>query len=388
MKFHSIVFTFTLVLSSLALSIPWVSDNMVQHLFSGPSISSGPDVDLVGLHKHLVSIKSLSGQEQEVVSWLADYLASRGLTVELNKVEDSAERYNLYAYLGTTRNTKVVLTSHLDTVPPYLPYKVEEGGYIFGRGSCDAKGSVAAQVTAFLNLLDEGSIKEGDVSLLYVVGEEIGGDGMRTASKTLGAKWDTAIFGEPTENKLAIGHKGIALFDLKVTGKSCHSGYPELGIDADAMLVQILHKLLFETSWPVSDLLGNSTVNAGQISGGVAANVISSEAHAKVLIRVAEDIDTVEKLIYEAIAPFKEYTDITFHSKEDATYLDYKVEGFENYIAAYSTDVPFLVTGSNLTRYLYGPGSIMVAHGPDEMVKVSDLQDSVDGYKRLVSVSL
>src|SRR5690606_17954531 len=156
------------------------------------------------LHKSLVEIPSVTGDENAVSAWLAEYLISKNFTVETQVVGKDG-RENIFAYVGKTRATRVLLTSHIDVVPPYIPYK-ETINAIYGRGSSDAKASVAAQIVAVEELLAEKKIQEGDAALLFVVGEETTADGMRKAND-LDVEWESVIFGEPTELKLAVGHK-------------------------------------------------------------------------------------------------------------------------------------------------------------------------------------
>ncbi|CAH2353163.1 hypothetical protein CLIB1423_09S04192 [[Candida] railenensis] len=336
---------------------------------------------LLTLHRDLVKTPSVSGSELAVAEFLARYLTKVGLTVELQKVSSEPLRYNVYAYIGKTRDTKLLITSHIDTVPPYIPYHVE-GTKIYGRGTCDAKGSVASQVFSVLSLIEKEYLKEGDISLLYVVGEEKDGSGMRSASANLNATWESAIFGEPTELKLGVGHKGNYLFELFVEGKASHSGYPELGISATEILVPVLQDLL-KLDLPKSDVLGPTTINIGRIEAGVAANVVPAHGYAQVFIRVAADLKKVDQLVKGVIEGVEHLTYDLQHTIEPQ-FLDYDVPGFDSIILAYATDVPNL-TGQNLKlRYLYGPGSIHVAHGDNEFVENSDLLDAIEGYKNLI----
>lgn len=245
--------------------------------------------------------------------WLAAYLVSRNFTVETQVVPSSSingaggehqpnKRENVFAYIGNTRETHTLVTSHIDVVPPHIPYR-ETAGSVYGRGSCDAKGSVAAQITAVEELVKAGQIKEGDVSLLFVVGEEITGDGMRAAN-VLNTGWKAVIFGEPTELKLAVGHKGIAEFEIISEGRAAHSGYPELGIDAIRNLVKAVYELE-KLELPVSPLMGNSTVNVGQIEGGVASNVVPAFAKALGSVRVAAELDETVRRITEVVEAVK-----------------------------------------------------------------------------------
>lgn len=286
---------------------------------------------LLSLHKSLIEISSITGDEFSVAEWLSEYLVSKNFTVETQLVgsgsdRDGKKRENVYAYLGKTHETHTLLTSHIDTVPPFIPYK-ETFTAIYGRGSCDAKASVAAQITAVLELISANLIKEGDISLLYVVGEEVTGDGMQAANDLNPAGWKSVIFGEPTEGKLAVGHKGIAEFEIFSVGKAAHSGYPQLGISANANLVKALYSL-DKVELPKSELLGNSTVNIGVIEGGVAANVVPAKAKAVGSVRVAGNLEETVKAINEAV---ENVDGVSIEWAKTPHYgpveLDYDVEG-------------------------------------------------------------
>lgn len=273
-----------------------------------------------------------------MAEWLAEYLVSRNFTVETQVVPSSGsggsigdsenqpnKRENVFAYIGKTRETHTLVTSHMDVVPPHTPYR-ETASSVYGRGSCDAKGSVAAQITAVEEMVRAGNIKEGDVSLLFVVGEEVTGDGMRSAN-ALNPGWKTVIFGEPTELKLAVGHKGIAEFEIISQGKAAHSGYPQLGVNANSNLVKVLYDL-DKLELPVSPLLGNSTVNIGQIQGGVAANVIPASAKALGSVRIAAELDETVKRITEIVEAVKGVRIIWFDTPHyGPVELSHDVEG-------------------------------------------------------------
>lgn len=366
-----------LVFAGSAIASLW-QDQVVLGTESAPQLKSETESSLLEFHKNLITIPSVSGNELAVAKYLGSYLKSLNLTVEYQKV--TKNRYNVYAYLGNKRNTTVLLTSHIDTVPPYLPYKVE-GSRIYGRGSTDAKASVAVQVFAFAQMAAKKVIGEGDVGLLYVVGEEVDGRGMETASKSLGAQWEAAIFGEPTELKLGVGHKGAYVVNVLVNGTAAHSGYPELGVSATETLVPLLAQLL-NAEWPTSKLLGPSTLNIGKIDAGVAANVIPAHAEAQCFVRVAADLDAVDKTMTSILSGHKnvKYDVLT---KVEPQYLDYQVPGFDSIVLAYATDIPHMHLQLQ-KRYLYGPGTIHVAHGANEYVEIQDLYDGVDGYTTLI----
>ncbi|KAK9458669.1 uncharacterized protein V1516DRAFT_129356 [Lipomyces oligophaga] len=347
-----------------------------------PSPGDSEDT-LIYLHRSLVEIPSVTNDEYEVSQFLNRYLTSKGWTVELQSVSSVPPRNNVFAYRGSSRTTKVLLTSHIDTVPPFIPYSTKDG-FLWGRGSVDAKASVAAQITAAQDMLASGAIaEEGDISLLFVVGEETDGIGMETANE-LGLNLQAAIFGEPTELKLAIGHKGLLIAELASTGKAAHSGYPELGINANYFLVEALYRLQ-HTSYPASSLLGDTTFNAGQIRGGVADNVIPANASAGLTVRVAADLDAVIALMHEAVDAVP-HVDLDITLTYDPVLCDYDIPEFDTTVAAYGTDIPHL--RGNHKKYLYGPGSILLAHAENEHIALEDLRDSVVGYKKLVAYSL
>ncbi|CAK7896172.1 hypothetical protein CAAN1_03S02300 [[Candida] anglica] len=359
------------------LRIDTFADSLTDYKVNGHS--------LIGLHKALVEIPSISENEVAVAKALSGFLKRFGLTVELQKVpakDGHSPRYNVYAYIGKTRDTSVLITSHIDTVPPFIPYHVE-GSRIYGRGTCDAKGSVASQIFAVLSLIAQGKVKEGDISLLYVVGEEMNGSGMLQASNSLNATWETAIFGEPTELKLGVGHKGNYMFELFVEGKPSHSGYPELGISATEILIPVLADLL-KLDLPKSDLLGPSTLNIGRIEAGVAANVVPAHSYAECFIRVADGLEKIDELV-RGVVEGVEHLTFKLGPTIEPQYIDYDVPGFESIVLAYATDIPHLVGQTLKKRYLYGPGSIHVAHGDNEYVENSDLLEAVDGYKKLIT---
>jgi acetylornithine deacetylase len=291
--------------------------------------SSFSTSSLLKLHKELVEHQSITGNEDNVAQYLIKYLRSQNFTVETQDVgpqkNSGAPRQNILAYIGTQRKTRVLVSSHIDTVPPYWPYE-RRGEEIWGRGTVDAKGSVATQIIATEELLAAGKLHEGDVALLYVVGEEVGGDGMKKAND-LGLTWESAIFGEPTELKLASGHKGIMSLDIKAKGKAGHSGYPELGKSANAMLIPALNALL-NAKFPSSKKYGNTTLNIGKMEGGVAANVIAQDASAKIAIRIAHGGPAaVKNIVLKTVKDVDPEIEVTGEGGYGPVYIDTDVPG-------------------------------------------------------------
>jgi acetylornithine deacetylase len=377
-----------LALVSLALtSLAAVSQAPIPEL---TTLDASTSKELLHLHRKLVEIESITHNEKHVGDWLASYLEDLDYTVEKQYVTKS--RFNLLAY-GKKRETSILVSSHIDTVPPFWPYYYNEtSGIIGGRGSVDAKGSVAAQIIAVQGLRKH---LFDDISLLFVVGEEEGGDGMRNFSDWKhrpSPNYDIAIFGEPTEGKLVCGHKGILGLKLKATGKAAHSGYPWLGASANDIMVEALGELLeLREHLPWSEKYGNTTMNFGKIEGGVAANVVAETASANIATRLAAGTPGVVKgLIINALKEVKASAkqqggdlDIEWTSEGYGPVdIDCDLEGFETLTVNYGTDVP-LLKGDH-KRYLYGPGSIFVAHSDHEALKKSELEDAVLDYRRLI----
>ncbi|KAE9971519.1 hypothetical protein EG328_005526 [Venturia inaequalis] len=352
--------------------------------------------ELLSLHRKLIEIESISGNEKPVGEWLKGYLEAKNLTVELQEVEEG--RYNVFAYPGTERKTKVLVSSHIDTVPPYWSYerKTTDGvDEIWGRGSVDAKACVASQIIAVLDLLESGkhNLPSDALSLLFVIGEEVGGEGMRFFSDRKPTNYSAIVFGEPTEGKLVAGHKGMIGVKLNITGKAAHSGYPWLGISANNVLVQALSIVLAleKDDLPGSKKFGKTTVNIGRVSGGLAANVVAESSKADIAIRIAGGSpEEINKIITKALQPLKEETEkvggifeLQWSKRAYGTVdIDTDVEGFDTITVNYGTDVPN-IEGDH-KRYLYGPGSIFVAHSDHEHLAVSELEQSVLDFQKII----
>lgn len=292
----------------------------VQLPFSHESIKSSA---LLELHKSLVERPSITGSEKHVTDFLQTYLQDAGFTIETQSV--AKNRDNILAYYNNTRQTKVLVTSHIDTVPPFWPYE-RRGDEIWGRGTVDAKGSVAAQIIAVQELLDKKQVNDGDVALLFVVGEETGGPGMGNVND-LGLSWESVVFGEPTELKLARGHKGGLGFTIKANGKAGHSGYPETGSNAIDSLVRGLASLQ-KIELPGSKEFGNTTLNVGRIEGGVAGNVIPASAYATGGVRVAGGTpEGIKDLILQAVEESDPSLVVEFSYGIGPVPTDYDVDG-------------------------------------------------------------
>ncbi|KAH8880914.1 Zn-dependent exopeptidase [Thozetella sp. PMI_491] len=335
---------------------------------------------VVHLLKSLMSIVSTSELEYDIGVFLEQHLRSLGYTVERIPIAPGSTRHNVYAYLGSTRQTRVLLTAHMDTVPPHIPLTID-GDIIRGRGSSDDLGPLAAQIMAAEELRKEDKVRaEGDIALLFVVGEENGGHGM-VAANDMGITWESGIFAEPTQSKLAKGHKGQVAFELIATGIACHSGYPHLGKSATSALLTVLNDLSAAT-WPESDLLGPSTFNIGTLEGGEKHNIVAPSAKALCEVRMVSDLPGIKVKVADIVSRHPD-VELKWVFEYPEALLDWEIDGFEAAPVAFGTDVPRLHDQYCYRRVLFGPGSILVAHGPDEYIHVPELVESISGYKKL-----
>jgi acetylornithine deacetylase len=319
-------------------------------------------IDPIALARELIDIDSTTGREGEAGRWLSNYLRRAGFAVTEQRVDD--ERFNVLA--GPERPV-VVFSTHFDCVPPFFPGRLE-GGRLVGRGACDAKGILAAQVAAADALRRSGETRVG---LLFVVGEERGSDGARAANLTPpGSRF--LVDGEPTDNRLALATRGALRLRLRASGRAAHSSFPELGVSAIDKLIDALLQLR-GIELPVDPDLGRTHYTIGLISGGVAPNVVSPAAEAEVMFRTVGDAAAVR----EAIAPIERSIAIE-QVLEVPTVRMAVVPGFETAVFPYTTDVPFLEAWGR--PLLYGPGSIHVAHTADEFIEIAELRAAVDGY--------
>ena len=333
--------------------------------------------DPIQLTTQLMSIDSTSGREGEVIAWLDRYLADRGWRTQ--RIPVSEGRDDLFATVHAAPT--VTLSTHLDTVPPFIAPRRDERR-LYGRGACDAKGIAAAMICAAERLRDDGL----PVAMLFVVGEEVTHDGAHAANEAFAAKKVPAtsralINGEPTESTLALGTKGAVRVIVRTVGQAAHSAYPHLGRSATRDLVKMLAEV-DSLSLPSEALLGATTVNIGSLAGGVADNVVAPSAEARLMIRLVTPADDVKGVI-ERWADGR--ATLEWGPMVPPVKLGV-VDGFDTSIAAFATDIPVLTHWG--TPYLFGPGSIHVAHREDEFVAIDELRAAVDSYERIVRATL
>jgi acetylornithine deacetylase len=323
-------------------------------------------VDLVGFTRSLVDIDSTTGREGAAAEYLSDYLSKLGFTVVEQKVDE--HRFNVYA--TSSPDPAVVYSTHFDCVPPFFPSRVENER-IYGRGSCDAKGILAAQVAAADRLRREGETRVG---MLFVVGEERGSEGAKRANlDARGCRY--LINGEPTDRRLGLATRGIQRVVLKAAGRAAHSSFPELGESAIDKLIDVLMELR-RVEWPSDPLLGRTHYIVGLISGGVAPNVVPPSAQAELMFRTVTDAS----LVMDVLRRFEPRVSLEAILEVPPVRMA-TVPGFDAAVFPYTTDIPFLrAWGQPL---LFGPGSIHVAHTSDEFIDIGEQERAVDDYVRL-----
>ncbi len=323
------------------------------------------------LTRALVDIESVTLNEERVGNFLFDHLtALAGRTGgRVERMEVEPHRFNLLATWG---DPIVTFSTHIDTVPPFFPSR-EDADHIWGRGACDTKGILAAMIHALGALVTSGV---RGLALLLVVGEERNSLGAIVAAQhPRGSRF--LINGEPTENKLALGSKGVLRFELNAKGKMAHSAYPELGDSAIDKLLDALERVR-RIELPTDAVLGPSTLNIGTINGGRAPNVIPDEAQAELMYRVVDSGDSIRAAVAKAAGPV-EAKEVLFIP---AVHLG-SVPGFETTIVSYTTDIPAFERKWG-EPYLIGPGSIHLAHTAEERIPKREITEAVELYQKLV----
>lgn len=325
-------------------------------------------MNLFELTRELIDIPSLTGDEADVSRFLASHLTRLGYSVALQDVTDG--RANVIA--TTTDRPRVFLSTHMDTVPPHIKAG-EDDNYIYGRGSCDAKGIIAAQISAAEQLRAEGV----NVGLLFTVDEEASSAGASAANDhPLANSCEYLINGEPTDNKLATGSKGSLRLRISTQGRAAHSAYPEHGHSAIDTLLDVLEELR-QCAWPSHEQFGETTCNIGTIEGGTRANVISATAAADLQLRLVTPVAPVKEMLEQAVGDRALVRYLSEAEPQQMLGLD----GFDTCVVRFTTDIPYLTNWGK--PLLLGPGSILDAHTDHERIAKRELREAVDLYAKL-----
>ena len=326
-------------------------------------------MDTFALTRQLVDIESITGNEAEVGEFLFRELCRLGYQTKKMAVE--GDRANVYATSPEDPHPSVVFSTHMDTVPPFIPSS-EDTLKIHGRGSCDAKGIIAAQIAASERLRQQGI----HVGLLFVVGEERDSLGAKVANEYASQQGETykyLVNGEPTENRIALASKGTLRVEVTASGRTAHSAYPELGESAIDKLLPALTRLR-AMPLPSDSEIGPCTLNIALIEGGRAPNVIPDHAHADLLYRLVGPSAELRRQIAAAAG-----SEVKVDFPLELPFLRLNaVEGLPTMIAAFTTDIPKLTNWGQ--PLLIGPGSIHVAHTEGEFIEKRQLAEAIDLY--------
>ena len=317
--------------------------------------------------RELIDIDSTTGREGEAGRWLASRLRTLGYTVEEQRVD--GERFNVFAHLDAPQ---VVLSTHYDTVPPFIPSRAADG-VLYGRGACDAKGILAAQVAAAGRLRAVGYRRVG---LLFVVWEERGSEGATLANHSKpGSKF--LVNGEPTDSMMATGTRGILRVRLHARGRAGHSSAPEHFESAIEKLLDALVRLR-DMPLPGDPVFGTTSYSVGLISGGVAPNVVPAEAQAEVMFRIVGDADDVLAAV-KALEPLVSVEEVL---RVPPVRL-HTIPGFPSRSFPFTTDIPLLDQWG--VPLLFGPGSFLVAHTDDEQLSIAEFEAAIESYVAIVT---
>jgi acetylornithine deacetylase len=323
-------------------------------------------MNLFELTRQLIEIESITGNEKNLAYFLRDFLT--GLQYQVSLQEAAPDRFNVLALAG---EPDLVYTTHLDTVPPYLPFREDED-YIYGRGACDAKGILAAQVEAAQRLRAAGETRVG---LLFLVGEERNSAGALHANQNpIGSRF--YIDGEPTENQLATGSKGSLRAEITARGKAAHSAYPHMGESAILKLLDILTDVR-AMDLPTDPVLGQTTCNIGILEGGTKPNIIPDHARAEIMFRSVVPVERLRQNLETIVAGRAE---IFYPFQVPVTMMNV-LDGFPATVVSFASDVPFLTNWGK--PFLVGPGSILDAHTDHERISKKELLEGVEIYVRL-----
>lgn len=328
-------------------------------------------IDPIAFARKLIDVPSPSDHEFAVGELLEGELAQLGF--ETRRQEISRDRFNLYASAGGA--PRVILNSHIDTVPPWFASR-EDGEFVYGRGACDTKGIIAAMIAAGERLRAKGT---NDFAFLFVVGEETDSIGAKKANEHFsGLGSEYCVVGEPTESMFARASKGALTCVIRFEGVAAHSAYPERGDSAIHRMIAALAEIN-HTNWGSHDILGRTTVNCGVVRGGEKPNIIAAQAECEIMFRLVTTPEDVQSRLEDLLS---EHKGVVTTSRGNVPQFMHVPEGRPSAVVAFNTDVPWL---PNLGKpLLFGPGSILDAHGVDEKIAKAELLAAVQTYEQLV----
>jgi len=374
--------------------------------------------ELVELCSDLISIPShfqVPSQEREISIFVSDTLKTIGVEVEEQEVKNG--RCNVIAKIqGNGNGRSLALNGHLDTVPPgenmRAPYTASlRNGRLYGRGSCDMKGAVAAMIHSLYLIKKHGLVLNGDLYLTAVVGEETGGTGSRHLVEH-GFHPDFAIVGEPTDLKIITSHKGVCNMMVTVRGKSCHASMPENGanaiVAASDFIQLVKQRLLPDLKTRTQQGVGCATLSFGTVEGGTKINMVADRCSLEIDRRWVKG-ETLEQVLSEMRDLVSEVcnndpnlsAELRLLLPEEYYYGPFNIDEDQEIVkliklALHDIGIKAPVAGmqgwtdaatlynAGIPVVLLGPGSIKQAHTNNEWVHISQLTDSVRYYLSVI----
>ena len=354
-------------------------------------------MDLNFFHK-ILNVDSTSGKEAELADMLVVELQAPGRKVDVYEVGDGTK--NIMVSWG---EPKVVFCTHMDTVPPYISPAFSDT-QVTGRGTCDAKGQIFAMYEACKVLESKGYT---DFALLLLAGEETGSFGAKAFSVMAAEEnkmWDYVIVGEPTDNCMASAAKGTKSFEVSFTGKACHSGYPENGQSAIGFFNDFMNALR-SIVFPNDEILGDTTWNVGKLISDNPQNILSDRLTCRVYFRTTFESDEMvcnimkniagpeaklrfgrrkvqdgSDILAKEVAPWQKAMTVKAFGGDTPSRFEV-LPGFPSKPVAFGSDAPQLKRFKN--KILCGPGSILVAHRPEEHILLKEIEQAISNYIRI-----
>ena len=320
-------------------------------------------------------------------------------------------RANITARLKSGGNKGALLFAcHLDVVPPgETSWKhpafaaVERDGKIYGRGSADMKGGIAAIVTAIREIADSGTKLLGDIILFAAAGEETDSCGTRRFVRDPANLPELAgvILPEPTDFEIITAHRGILWLKVETLGKAAHSSTPHLGVNAITSMRDVLNELEnFSIPFERHELLGECSMSVNTIAGGKAMNIVPEKCTIQIDIRTVpgqnhqDIIDGVQKIFAKLKRKNLEFdAQVSIIREVEALETDSGCDFVKAFCSAvgikettavgFTTDGPFFASlGAPVV--IFGPGKPHLDHTPDEYIDISDVERGVEYYKNII----
>ncbi|KAM3580553.1 hypothetical protein VKS41_007214 [Umbelopsis sp. WA50703] len=365
------MFWYSVVCQALALTCLLPANSVPLFERDAAANISLQNPELFEFHRNIMAIDSTSGHETSATDYIANHLRSLNYTVELQPVHNPAlnssiRRENIYAYLGSNRTTRLLINSHVDTVPPYYPPS-DDNENVYGRGANDAKGQIAVQLFAIEQLRKANKLQEGDLAILWDVGEEEYADGITAAnSLNITPIWSITGF----------------TFYLNSTGQTAHSSVPQLGRNAIVQLISAYNEVVNQ-KFAAESFWVNTTISLDKIQGGLVPNQVPDNAIGTVNVRNAANATLVWKELKEAFGKIPHISLILNATMTNPIKFDVIKNWREEKVMPYGTDLASW-TGKNY-RFLIGVGSITTAHTDHEFVSKKEMLEAVDYYTDFIT---